>query len=75
MKSMHVGPKTWWWGYLWKLNAPLKCKIALWFALNNKLLTWENGVKHVQIGPSSCSLWENDLYCVSHIFIYFTYEI
>jgi len=39
-EAMHVGPKKWWWGYLWKFNSPLKYKITLWMALNNKFWTW-----------------------------------
>jgi hypothetical protein len=28
----------WWWKPMWKFKSPLKCKITLWLALNNKLL-------------------------------------
>lgn len=35
----------WWWSLIWKISDPLKCRITLWLPLNNKLLTWENGLK------------------------------
>jgi hypothetical protein len=41
-----LAEKQWWWGPIWKLKAPLKSKIILWLAINNKLLTWDNGIKH-----------------------------
>ena len=35
--------KQWWWESLWKWHVPIKCKVVLWLALNNKLLTWDYG--------------------------------
>ena len=72
---MHVGPKIWWWGYLWKLNVHLKLKITLWLVLNNKLLTWENGVKCGWIVPSRCSLCKNDVEFVFDICISCPYAV
>jgi hypothetical protein len=34
-----------WWSPLWKVNSPLKVKCLAWMALENKILTWDNGVK------------------------------
>jgi len=32
---------VWWWSKLWKVKAPLKVKLLMWLALNEKVLTWE----------------------------------
>jgi hypothetical protein len=40
-----LGQKIWWWERSWKLHAPLKAKIVLWLALNNKFLTWDIELK------------------------------
>lgn len=37
---------------MWKLHAPLNSKLTLWLALNNKLLTWDNLIKHGWEGPA-----------------------
>lgn len=62
------GEKCWWWGSLYKLPAPLQGKISLWLALNNKLLTWENGLKRGWIGPSFCVLCKSNEDSCSHPF-------
>jgi hypothetical protein len=54
-ERLQVQPK-WWWKTLWKRKAPLRCKISLWLAMNNKLLTWDNGVKRGWCGPNHCTL-------------------
>jgi len=54
------GDKKWWWSLIWKISAPLKCKITLWLPLNNKLLTWDNRLKRGWNGPNRCPL------CKSH---------
>jgi hypothetical protein len=50
-------------------NAPIKNKITLWLALNNKLLTLDVGIKRGWIGPNMCSLCKNQEEFVSHLFI------
>jgi hypothetical protein len=45
VEASFSGENYWWWCSLWKLQVPLKRKVYLWLALNNKLLTWENGLK------------------------------
>jgi hypothetical protein len=45
METQTIVEKQWWWGPIWKLKAPLKSKITLWLAINNKLLTWDNDIK------------------------------
>lgn len=39
-------------GIYGKLHAPLNSKLTLWLALNNKLLTWDNLIKHGWQGPA-----------------------
>jgi len=57
LKHSLVTPLKWWWKPLWKLKAPLRCKITLWLALNNKLLTWDNGLKRGWCRPNHCAIW------------------
>jgi ribonuclease HI len=52
---------SWWWKPLWKHNFPTRCKITLWLALNNKLLTWDNGQKRGWCGPNRCPLCKETL--------------
>jgi hypothetical protein len=47
----------------------VKCKLALWLALNNKLCTWDNGLKRGWIGPSRCSLCRSEEETIYHLFI------
>jgi hypothetical protein len=58
-----------WWSPLWKVNAPLKVKNLTWLVLENKILTWDNGVKHGWIGPSWCVLCRNNEETMHHLFI------
>jgi hypothetical protein len=44
-------------------------KIALWLALNNKLLTWDNGLKRGWCGPNRCALYKSNDESVSHLFV------
>jgi hypothetical protein len=67
------GSKKWWWGPIWKTKAPPRCKITLWLALNNKLLTWDNGLKRGWSGPGRCPLCKSDSESIAHLFIYFPY--
>jgi hypothetical protein len=50
MEGMFEGKKQWWWSILWKLGAPLKSKVTMSLAINNKLLTWDMGVKRDWVG-------------------------
>jgi hypothetical protein len=67
------GEKCWWWGSLWKLQERLKRKISLWIVLNNKFLTWENGLKQGWIGLSFCVLCKSNEDSCSHLFMCFPY--
>jgi hypothetical protein len=59
----------WWWKPLWKIKAPPRCKLTLWLALNNKLLTWDNCLRRGWCGPSRCPLCKEDQESTTHIFI------
>jgi ribonuclease HI len=54
---------------LWKIKAPTRCKLTLWLALNNKLLTWDNCLRRGWCGPSRCPLCKEDQESTTHIFI------
>jgi hypothetical protein len=54
---------------LWKTKAPTRCKITLWLALNNKLLTWDNCAKRGWCGPNRCILCKENSESISHLFI------
>lgn len=58
---------------MWKSKVPLRYKISLWLALNNKLLTWDNGVKRGWCGPNRCTLCFGDEESVSHLFVFCPY--
>lgn len=54
---------------MWKCKAPLRCKITLCLALNNKLLTWDNGLKRGWCGPNKCVLCKSSVESIAHLFI------
>jgi len=60
---------------LWKYPGPIKSKIVLWLALNNKLLTWDNGLKRGWNGPNRCALCKEDAESVFHLFIFCSYAV
>jgi hypothetical protein len=62
-------PVKWWWKPLWKFKAPLRREITLSLALNNKLLTWDNGLKRGWCGPIRCALCKLDAETTSHLFV------
>jgi hypothetical protein len=68
-ETQFTGEKQWWWSILWKLNAPLKSKITLSLEIDNKLLTWDNGIKRRWVGPNRCALCKINEESSSHIFI------
>jgi hypothetical protein len=34
-----------WWKFIWASKASNKTKILLWLKMENKILTWDNGLK------------------------------
>jgi len=68
VEILRVQPK-WWWKSLWKCKAPIRCKLTLWISLNNKLLTWDNGIKRGWCVPNICVLCKTNVEIVSHLFI------
>jgi hypothetical protein len=54
---------------VWRTHAPLKVKIMLWLAIENRILTWDNGMKRGWTGPSRCALCKDDSESVQHLFI------
>ena len=69
----YQGDKSYWWKQVWKSEVPLKAKITLWMALNNKILTWENLKKRGWNGPSWCALCHSDEEIGSHLFVVCSY--
>ena len=59
--------KKWWWELIWKFHGSLKTKIALWLALENKLLTWDNDLKRDWVGPSKCALCKQVSESIHHL--------
>jgi hypothetical protein len=59
----------WWWKILWKSKAPLRCKLLMWLALTNKMLTWDNLEKRNWHGPNYCILCKQNSESVSHLFV------
>jgi hypothetical protein len=59
----------WRWKPFWKIKAPPRCKVTLWLALNNKLLTWDNCLRRGWCGPSRCPLCKENQETIIHIFI------
>jgi len=50
------GEKQWWWPTIWSMHAPLKMKIVMWLATQQKLLTLDVGLRRGWVGPNRCSL-------------------
>jgi hypothetical protein len=63
------GDMKWWWKYIWSMHAPLKVNILSWLAMENRLLTWENGLKRGWISPGRCGLYMNTKESTLHIFV------
>jgi hypothetical protein len=63
-----IHPK-WWWKPLWKIKSPPRCKLTLWLALNNKLLTWDNFLRRGWCGPNRCPLCKENQETITHLFI------
>jgi hypothetical protein len=60
---------SWWWPVVWKLENPLKAKIFMWLALENKILTWDNCQKRNMQGPRRCNLCKNNEESLDHLFV------
>jgi hypothetical protein len=54
---------------MWKENAPFKVKTLTWLVLENKILTWDNGLKRGWIGPNWCALRRSVEEALQHLFI------
>ena len=50
------GDRVWWWRFIWKLYFPLKTRILMWLALDNKLFTWDNVQKRSWVRLNICIL-------------------
>ena len=63
-KEKHIGGG----GGLWASNIPLKTILTFWFAINNKLLSWENLRKRGFQGLCICILCKSGEELTSHLF-------
>lgn len=59
----------WWWGKLWKNNAPLKSKLFMWLVLNNNVLPCEMLIKRNKVGPRICMLYRKSEENTLHLFL------
>jgi hypothetical protein len=60
-----------------RVNAPLKVKILMWLSVENKVLTWDNGMKRGWIGPSRCTMCKVDEETTHRLFVscFFTQKV
>jgi hypothetical protein len=66
------GEKKWRWNLIWSINAPQKVNILSWLAMENKLLTWDNGFKKGWIGLGKMhTLFECKGVCTTHFRLMF----
>jgi hypothetical protein len=54
---------------LWKWDIPLKIKLFLWLAVNNKIATWDNLLHRGWSGPGRCILCKKETEDCNHLFI------
>jgi hypothetical protein len=69
LEDNFVTHPKWWWKPLWKLKAPPRCKLTLWLAMNNKLLTWDNFLRRGWCGPNKCPLCKENQETITHLFV------
>jgi hypothetical protein len=60
---------TRWRRYLRHLPLPLKIKLFIWLAANEKILTWDNLLRRGWEGPNMCSLCRKISESISHLFL------
>jgi hypothetical protein len=60
---------TGWRKYLWRWPLPLKIKLFIWLAANEKILTWDILLRRGWEGPNMCSLCRNSSESISHLFL------
>jgi hypothetical protein len=73
VEAVFEGDREWWWSYVWKYHMLVKTKIMLWLAIENKMLTWDNGIKIGWTGPKRCSLCKVESEFVQHLFILYQF--
>jgi len=66
---------VWWWKKIWKYKYPLKTRIYMWLALDNKVLTWDNLQKRNKCGPGHCSLCKLNDDIILHLLILCSYTV
>jgi hypothetical protein len=64
-----------WRKILWLWKCPLKIKLFVWLAAENKILTWENLQLRGHIGPGLCYLCKSNWEFVNHLFVDFPFTI
>jgi hypothetical protein len=60
MEEGFTSKNKWWWKYIWDVKAPNKTKNILWMAMDNKILTWDHGIKRGWCGPNRFSLCKSN---------------
>jgi hypothetical protein len=60
---------TGWRKNLWHWSLPLKLKLFIWLAANDKILTWDILLHRGWMGPNMCFLCHNNSETISHIFL------
>lgn len=69
IKRRCLFPSHWWYKLIWQWHLPLKLQCFLWFALVNRLKTWDNLKMCGWIGPSRCVLCRMESETATHLFV------
>ena len=67
------GDKVWWCKPIWKLDNTLKTRIFFWLALENQILTQDNGQKRSWHGPQWCVFCKVDNESIDHLFVHYSF--
>jgi hypothetical protein len=70
LSTLRMQPVGGWRLKLWKWDLPLKIKLFIWLAVENKILSWDNLQQKGWEGPSRCQLCKKDSENISHLFIH-----
>jgi hypothetical protein len=69
IEKAFVEEHKWWQSFVLGTHAPLKSKLLTWLTLENKLPTWDNGLKRGWIGPSRCIMCMEEMEKMQHLFV------
>jgi hypothetical protein len=70
MTTLWMQPIGGWRLKFWKWDLPLKIKLFIWLAVENKILSWDNLQLKGWEGPSSCHLCKKESETINHLMIH-----